>query len=343
MPKTEFVAAAAAAVMMLAFAAGDGAHAQSSGGASGAAGAVSADGSSTVYPITREAASRFARRHRDTPVNVAFAGTTAGFAKFCAGETDISNASRPMNREEMVACAGNDIAYIELPIALDALTIVVHPDNDWVDHITLEELRRLWEPAADGVITRWSQVRPGWPGRPIALFGRGQDSGTYDYFTSAVIGQVRSSRLDYTASEDVDFLVEAIAAEPEALGFFGVGAFMTNYEILRDVAVDSGQGPVYPNVRAVQAGLYRPLTRPLFIYVNAEAARTPAVASFVEFYLTDVTRWIAFTGYMPLSDEAYRLALSNFRAGRTGTAFGGEMRYDITVDEILRRQIVEAQ
>ena len=303
---------------------------------SAAAQSIQVDGSSTVYPISREAAQRFMRQERAAQIDVAFSGTTGGFAKFCAGETTISNASRPIDLAELEACAENGIDFIELPIAVDALTIVVHPDNNWVRDLTVEELKRIWEPEADGVVTNWRQVRDSFPDRPLVLFGRGQTSGTYDYFTGAVVGEVRASRQDYTASDDIDFLVEGIAAEPDALGFFGIGGFAPNYEILRDVAVDSGSGAVFANIRDVNAGRYLPLTRPLFLYVNAaDAAANATLRRFVEFYLDDVARWVVFTGYMPLDDAAYAKAKAHFRAGQTGSAFEGIARYDLTIEEIL--------
>lgn len=306
--------------------------------AAGAAAAetIRIDGSSTVYPISREAAQRFMRGDRDARIEVAYSGTTGGFAEFCLGEIDIGNASRPIDSEELALCAENEIDFIELPIAVDAITIVVHPENDWVQHLTLDELKSIWEPAADGVVTNWSQVRDGFPDRPLVLFGRGRTSGTYDYFTGAVVGEVRASRQDYTASDNIDFLVAGIAGEPDALGFFGIGGFAPNFEILRDVAVDSGAGPVYANIREVNAGRYRPLTRPLFLYVNAaRVAENPTLGRFVEFYLDDVARWVVFTGYMPLDAAAYDKAKAHFAARSTGSAFGGITRYDLTIEEIL--------
>lgn len=297
------------------------------------------DGSSTVHPISREAAQRFERRNGDADIEVDFSGTTAGFEAFCAGELEIADASRPINAEELAACAENEVAFIELPIAVDAITIVVNAENDWVEMISVDQLRLMWEPAAEGVITTWSDVRDGWPDEPLVLFGRGQDSGTYDYFTGAVVGTVRESRKDYEASEDISFLVQGIAEDPNALGFFGIGGYFANYEILRDVAVDSGDGPVHASLEAVQAGDYRPLTRPLFIYVNAAAAEAnPTLVDFVEFYLNSVSLWVAFTGYMPLDDASYVTAIDHFENRRTGSAYDGEMRYDMTIPDILERQ-----
>lgn len=250
------------------------------------------DGSSTVHPILREAA----RRHRDRDIAPRYSGTTAGFRAFCAGEAPITGASRPIDATEIEACAEAGIEFIELTVGVDAIALVVHPDNTWVDHLTLDDLARMWGRDAEGVVTRWSDVRPDWPDRPLSLYGRGQDSGTYDYFTAAVLGEARASRLDYVGSEDVDFLAQSVAADPDGLAFFGIGAFVSHFEELRDVAVDGGDGPRFADVRTVQAGLYRPLTRPLFVYVDAARAGEPQIAAYIEALLTTVDRWIVFTG-----------------------------------------------
>ncbi|MPY86366.1 MAG: phosphate ABC transporter substrate-binding protein PstS family protein [Luteitalea sp.] len=299
---------------------------------------IRADGSSTVYPITSEAARRYRRTNRQASIDVRFSGTTGGFGPFCAGETDISDASRPINADEMMACAKNSVEFIEVPIAMDAVAIVVHPDNDWARDITIDELRALWSPAAAGTITTWRQVRSDWPDRPIHLFGRGQDSGTYDYFTGVIVGEIRSSRMDYTASEDIQELVAGISADPEALGFFGVGAYFSNWEALEVLRVDSGSGPVLPNLQAVQAGTYQPLTRPLFLYINARAlADNDVLEDFVLAYLDGVRDWVVHTGYMPLSQEASDLALSHFRARRVGSFYAGKLSTDESIEAVLIR------
>lgn len=291
---------------------------------------IVADGSSTVYPITEEAA-----RRQGIEISNSFSGTTGGFRSFCAGETDISNASRPINAEEIASCEEAGVEYVELPIAFDALAVVVHAENDWAQSITLEELRTLWEPAAEGAVATWQQVRAEWPDRPIALFGRGQDSGTYDYFTSVVVGETRSSRSDYTASENEEELVRGIAANPDALGFFGVGAYFRHWEELKDLAVDSGKGPVHPALREVLAGRYQPLGRPLFLYVNAASLqRKPALKEFLRAYLGGMQSWVHFTGYMPLSAMAYERGLERLEAGTTGTRFDGELQVGIGIDQL---------
>lgn len=291
---------------------------------------ITADGSSTVYPITLEAT-----RRAGIDADVNFSGTTGGFRRFCAGETDISNASRPINAEEIVTCAEAGIDYIELPIAFDALAVVVHAENDWADSITIEELRKLWEPAADGTVTTWQQIREDWPDRPVALFGRGQDSGTYDYFTNVVVGETRASRSDYTASEDEEELASGIAADPGALGFFGVGAYFRHWEEIKDLGVDSGDGPVHPSLREVLAGRYQPLARPLFLYVKVTSLdNKPELAEFLRDYLGELQNWVHFTGYMPLSPQAYEQAIARLEAKTTGTRFDGKLQVGIGIDDL---------
>ncbi|MDR5859682.1 PstS family phosphate ABC transporter substrate-binding protein [Halomonas eurihalina] len=286
---------------------------------------VRADGSSTVYPITQEAERRYAH-NAGVEVDVQYSGTTGGFRRFCAGETQINDASRPINREELKACAESDVEFVELPIALDALSVVVHSDNDWAEEITIEELRRLWEPAAEDSVMTWQQVRPEWPDRPIRLFGRGQDSGTYDFFTSVIVGETRASRHDYVASENEEALVEGIMLDREALGFFGVGAYFRHWENLQDLAIDAGDGPVHPSLNAVREGRY-PLARPLFLYVNAGALRNdPQLQAFLEAYLDGLSNWVHFTGYMPLPEAAYDDAKKRLASMTTGSRFAGELQ-----------------
>ena len=264
------------------------------------------DGSSTVYPLTLEAMRRFQRAQPGHPIDVSFSGTSAGFRRFCAGETDINDASREMNSEEQALCTENGIGYREIPLAMDAITVVVHPSNDWTTDITVDELKKLWAPAAEGKVTQWSQVRAGWPDRPVKLFGRGQDSGTYDVFTEEIVGEAHRSRQDYTASENEEELAAGIAAEPDALGFFGIGAYHRHWDELKLLAIDSGKGPVYPTLDTVSEAQYQPLTRPLFIYLSERSLEgKPATRAFVEHYLQGLPTWIHFTGFMPLRAEHY--------------------------------------
>jgi phosphate transport system substrate-binding protein len=299
--------------------------------------AITVDGSSTVYPISDEAKKRYQRRRRTSEISVAFSGTGGGFKKFCNNQTDINNASRPILQKEIAACAAAGVEFVELPIAFDALSVVAHPDNNWVDSLTVAELKKIWEPIAEGKITQWNQIRPDWPERPLKLFGRGKDSGTYDFFTTVIVGQQSASRSDYIASEDVDFLVNEVSQEPNALAFFGIGSYVKNWEDLKSVAIDSGKGPVYPSLNAVRAAEYNPLSRPLFLYVNADSLQSkPQVQTFLEYYLQDMKNWVTFTGYMPLNDQTYQLVLERLRQRTTGTAYGGQLQTDITVEEAIR-------
>lgn len=267
---------------------------------------ILADGSSTVFPITYEAARRFSRQQREADIRVSYSGTTAGMRLFCAGSIDIGNASRVMNDEERSACAANGVEFLQLPLAIDTVAVVVHFDNDWVDHLTLEELRKIWEPEAQGSLLRWNQVRSEWPDQPLVLFGRGQDSGTYDVFTSRVVGAVRSSRQDYTASEDEEFLAEALAREPNSLGFFGIGAYHRHWETLRVVAIDAGNGPVYPSLESAQNGRYQPLTRQMYLYINKKTlVEKPHLAEFLDHYFAGINRWLFSTGYLLLHEDVY--------------------------------------
>lgn len=268
------------------------------------------DGSSTVFPLTKEAAQRFERSAPGSRIAVNFSGTSAGMRRFCAGETDVSNASREINAEERASCAANGIRYRALPLAMDSIAIVVNPANTWVNDISVAELKKLWAPAAEQQIKTWRDLREGWPDTPIALFGRGQDSGTYDVFTETIVGVTHSSRQDYNASEDEEFLATAIAEQPDALGFFGIGAYHRHWDQLKLVAVDGGNGPVYPTLATVAQGQYQPLTRPLFLYVNEQSlADKPLLGNFLRHYLEGLPSWIHFTGYMPLARDSYQASI----------------------------------
>jgi len=305
---------------------------------------IAIDGSSTVFPLTDEVAKEFLFERRNAPagqseINVSFSGTSAGFRRFCTGETDISNASRPITQEEIDLCQSNGIEFIELPVALDALTVVVHPDNDWADDITLEELNTLWEPGAEGQVTRWNQVRSNWPDTAIALYGPGADSGTFDYFTEVVSGDSGASRQDYTASEDDTELVLSIKGDPNALGYFGYAYFEENQTRLKALAIDSGNGPVLPSVETVMDGTYQPFTRPLFIYVNREAADAkPYLQDFVNYYMLNVRNIVKVVGYVPLPDEAYNLALGHFTDRKVGSVFEGKAQPGMTIEELLEKE-----
>ncbi|HNR22450.1 MAG TPA: PstS family phosphate ABC transporter substrate-binding protein [Steroidobacteraceae bacterium] len=320
----------AAGIAALAFAPGD-ASAQS---------VVKIDGSSTVFPISEAVAEEFqiARRGK-VRVTVGISGTGGGFKKFCRGETDISDASRPISTGEMAACAKAGVQYIELPIAYDALTVAVNPKNTWVDSITVEELKKIWEPAAQGKITTWKQVNPKWPAQPLKLFGPGADSGTFDYFTEAVVGKSKSSRGDFTASEDDNVLVQGIESDVNALAYFGYAYYAPNSSKIKALRIVNSKGQaVGPSPQGVLDGSYEPLSRPIFIYVNKASAQRPEVRDFVEFYLQKGAPLVEEVKYVPLAKPAYDKALANFRAGKAGTAFGGHNEVGLTVDELLARE-----
>lgn len=295
------------------------------------------DGSSTVFPITEAVAEEFQNsKGGAVNVTVGISGTGGGFEKFCAGETDISNASRPIRASEIEKCRAAGVEFIELPVAFDALTVVVNPRNSWVSSLTVEELKKIWEPAAQGRITRWNQVRPEFPNEPIALFGPGTDSGTFDYFTEAIVGETDSSRADYTASEDDNVLVQGVSRNPNALGYFGYAYYEENKTRVRSVPIDNGNGAVAPSPATVENGTYQPLSRPLFIYVSEKAANErPEVREFVEFYLSN-PELISEVNYVPLPDEAYRLAQTNFNDRKTGSVFAGRDTIGVRIADLLR-------
>lgn len=303
-------------------------------------GAVQVDGSSTVYPISEAVAEEFLRANPSVRVTVGVSGTGGGFNKFLRGETDINDASRPIKAEERELAEQNGIEYIELPVAYDGLAIVAHPENDWADCLTTDELRAIWEPGSQ--VNNWSQVRDGFPDRELVLYGAGTDSGTYDYFTEAIGGESGASRSDFSASEDDNVLVQGIAGDPNALGFFGLAYYEENADRLKLLGVDdgdptNGDGCVQPTLETVGNGTYQPLARPEFIYVNAERAADPAVAAFVEFYLENAAPLVREVGYIPLSDAAYDLGLQRFRNGVTGTLFGEGDTIGVTIEELFRR------
>jgi phosphate transport system substrate-binding protein len=302
---------------------------------------IKIDGSSTVFPITEAVAEEFQKKNPSIRVTVGISGTGGGFKRFCNGETDISDASRPIKLSEVELCFDNKITYIELPVAYDGLAVMVSPKNDWATSMTVKELKKLWEPAAQGKITRWSQIRAGWPDKEIHLFGAGVDSGTYDYFTEAIVGKEHASRGDFTASEDDNVLVQGIANDPLALGFFGLAYYENNKDRLKLVAIDdenpkNGDGPIAPSFESVKDATYQPLARPIFIYLSKKAADRPAVADFVNFYLTAGGPLVREVGYIPLSDEAYRLGQARVAKRTVGSVFGGKgSQVGVTLESLL--------
>lgn len=281
-------------------------------GGDGLSGRLQVDGSSTVYPVSQAMAEEFMRSEgRGVRVTVSQSGTGGGFQRFCAGETEISDASRPIKAEERELCEQNDVEPVEFEVAKDGITVAVNPANDFVACMTVEELRRIWEPGSD--IQRWSQVREGWPSTEMKLYGPGTSSGTFDYFTEAIMGEEDRSRQDYTASEDDNVLVQGVAGDPGALGYFGYAYFEENQNQLKAVAVDNGDGCVQPSRESIASGEYAPLARPMFIYVAGQALERPEVLSFVEYYMENAEVLVPQVGYVPLDGDAYEGNLSRIR------------------------------
>jgi phosphate transport system substrate-binding protein len=307
-------------------------------------GRVAVDGSSTVFPITEAVAEEFRKVAPKVQVTVGISGTGGGFKKFCAGETDISDASRPIKPTEVEQCEKAGIGYIELPIAYDALSVMVNPKNDWAKCMTVKELKALWEPEAQGKITKWSQVRPGWPDKEIHLLGAGVDSGTYDYFTEAIVGKEHASRGDFQSSEDDNVVVQGIGTDPLALGFFGFAYYEENKDKLKLVGIDdekddNGKGCITPSVEAVEQGQYQPLARPLFIYVSTKAAERPEVKAIIDFYLQKGPELVREVGYIPLPAKAYPLAKARFDKRTVGSLFGGKgSQVGVTITDLLAKE-----
>lgn len=298
---------------------------------------IKIDGSSTVYPITEAVAEEFQKMKRGAvKVTVGISGTGGGFKKFCRGETDISNASRPIVKKEMEACKEAGVEYIELPIAYDGIAVMVNPKNHWVTSMTPAELKKIWEPAAEKKITKWIHVNSSWPDIPLNLYGPGVDSGTFDYFTEAIVGKSRASRGDFTASEDDNVLVQGIANDRGALGFFGYAYYAENKDKLKIVPIEAGKGPIVPSEKTIMEGTYQPLSRPIFIYVSKKAAERPEVKEFVEFYLKQATKLVKQVKYVPLPERAYKLAEERFAKRVAGTVFGGEPKIGIKIEDLLK-------
>ena len=301
---------------------------------------VKVDGSSTVFPVTEAVAEDFQKaKKQQVKVTVGISGTGGGFKKFCRGETDISNASRPILKAEMADCAKAGVEYYELPVAFDAITVVVNPKNNFIRQLTVAEMKKMWEPAAQGKITRWNQVNPQWPDQPMKLFGPGADSGTFDYFTEAVVGKSKSSRGDFTASEDDNVLVQGVSRDINGLGYFGYAYYVENKDKLKAVPIVNEKGqPVEPSMEAVLKGAYTPLARPIFIYVSAKAIARPEVKEFVEYYMKNGSTLAKEVKYVPLPEAAYKEALEHVQKGKKGTVFGGVAEVGVTIEELLRRE-----
>jgi phosphate transport system substrate-binding protein len=302
---------------------------------------VKVDGSSTVYPITEAVAEEFQKsKQGKIKVTVGISGTGGGFKKFCRGETDISDASRPILEKEMKACAEAGIKYVELPVAYDALTVVINPKNTWIKEFKVEELKKMWEPTAQGKVTRWKQVNQAWPDRALKLFGPGADSGTFDYFTDAINGKEKASRGDFTASEDDNVLVQGVARDVGAIGYFGLAYYVENKDKLKAVPIvnKGSTQAVMPSLETVMDGTYQPLARPIFIYVSEKAMARPEVKEFVEYYLKHGAKLSKEVGYVPLGSQHYELAMKNFKAKKLGTGFGGKAEVGVKLDDLLQRE-----
>jgi phosphate transport system substrate-binding protein len=306
-------------------------------------GSIRVDGSSTVFPISEAVAEEFQKANPNVRVTVGISGTGGGFQKFCRGETDISDASRPIRGPEMEACKMAGIDYIELPVAYDGLAIVVNPKNTWATSMTTAELKTLWQPEAQNKVARWNQVRPSWPDREVRLFGAGVDSGTFDYFTEAINGKEKASRGDFTSSEDDNVIVQGVSGDEAALGFIPLAYVEQNKSAMKLVPVDdekgdNGAGPILPSAETVRNGTYQPLSRPLFIYVARKSADRPEVQRFVDSYFTSAGL-MQEVGYVELTPELYKLAQGHFAERKVGSAFGsGGSQVGMTLEKLLARE-----
>ncbi len=303
------------------------------------AGTIKIDGSSTVYPITEAVAEDFqiAKRGK-TRVTVGISGTGGGFKKFCRGEIDITDASRPIKQKEIDKCKKAGVQYVEMPVAFDALTVVINPKNNWSKTITVAELKRMWEPAAQNKITRWNQINPAWPNKKFKLYGPGADSGTFDYFTEAVVGKAKSSRGDFTASEDDNVLVQGVSRDKNGLAFFGFAYYVENQKKLNAVAVDGGKGGIRPSAKTVENGTYQPLSRPIFIYINVKSAKRPEVREFIDFYMKEGPALVKEVKYFPLLKAVYALNLEHLDKKKVGTVFGGESKMGMKIEDVMKME-----
>jgi phosphate transport system substrate-binding protein len=302
--------------------------------------AVRIDGSSTVYPMTQAVAAAIAAQPDAPSVEVAESGTSSGFTRLCAGEIDIAGASRPIQTREMIACHRAGIRYVEIPVGFDGVTFIVHRSNA-VSTITLEQAEIIWAPPAQATVMNWRQVNASWGDRPLALFGPGAQSGTFDYLTEVVMGQVGASRTDYAASEDDTVIVDGVAGDPNALGYVGYAYFDRNRDRLKALAVDSGAGAVLPSAETIASGQYAPLSRPIFIYVNAAALDRPEVARFAAFYVANGARLAAEVGYVALPDAAYAAYGERLQNRQVGSAFGGRSAVGQTIESVIALPLVE--
>ncbi|MFZ1899863.1 MAG: PstS family phosphate ABC transporter substrate-binding protein [Azonexus sp.] len=302
---------------------------------------VKIDGSSTVYPITEAVAEEFQKAKKNAiKVTVGISGTGGGFKKFCRGETDFSNASRPITAKEMEDCKAAGVEYIEMPVAYDALTVVINPKNTFLKQVTVDELKKMWEPASQGKVMKWNEVNPAWPDAPMKLFGAGADSGTFEYFTEAIVGKPKSSRGDFTASEDDNVLVQGVSRDVNALGYFGYAYYAENMNRLKGLPIvnpKTGKA-VEPSGANVENASYQPLSRPIFVYVKKSSLDKPEVREFVDFYMKNAEKLVREVKYVPLPKSAYDGNLKHVKDNKIGTVFGGKNEVGITIEELMKRE-----
>jgi phosphate transport system substrate-binding protein len=323
---SSFFKLAGGAVAALSFGLPMAAHAQET---------IKIDGSSTVFPVTEAVAEEFQKANRGKKVTVGISGTGGGFKKFCRGETDIQNASRPITVAEMKDCKEAGVQFIELPVAFDALTVVVNKDNP-LKEIAIEDLKKMWEPAAQGKIMRWSDANPAFPNETLALFGPGSDSGTFEYFTEAATGKAKASRGDFTASEDDNVIVQGVSRNKNALGYFGYAYYEENKDKLKGLPISwKGGKAVEPSAANVLNGTYQPLSRPIFIYINAKSLAKPDVKAFAEYYMKEGPKLVSEVKYVPLPAKAYEYNLKAVQQGRLGTKMGGVNKVGLTIEELM--------
>lgn len=306
---------------------------------------ILADGSSTVLPLTEAVAEEFQIAQKGAVrVTVGVSGTGGGFKRFCRGETDVQNASRPIQTVELENCKKAGVKFIEIPVAYDATAIVVSTKNKFISEISVEDLKKMWEPAAQGKMMKWSDVNTKWPGEKLKLYGAGADSGTFDYFTEAIVGKAKSSRGDYTASEDDNTLVTGIAGDPYAIGYVPFSYYTTNQGKLKALAVIGGEKApvkgkgVSPSKETVENGTYFPLSRPLFIYVSEASLKKEKVKEFVNFYLTKSTELIPQVKLIALPKKAYEIGQEHVKKNKLGTVFGGHSEVGLKIEELMKRE-----
>jgi phosphate transport system substrate-binding protein len=305
---------------------------------------IKADGSSTVFPVTEAVSEEFMKEKKGAvQLTVGISGTGGGFKKFCRGETDVQNASRPILEKEMEDCRKNNVKYYELPVGFDAIAVVVNPKNA-LSQISVDELKKMWEPDAQAKITTWKQVNPSWPDKPLKLYGAGADSGTFDYFTEAVVGKSKASRGDYTASEDDNTLVLGVSNDVNAIGYIPLSYYESNKGKLKLLALVGGEKSpkknkaIIPSKKTVIDGSYFPLSRPIFIYVSDAAYKKPEVQDFVAFYLKNASSLVSQVNYVPLPDKAYKSGAEHLKKGKLGTAFGGHPQAGMTIEQMLKKE-----